>query len=86
MDDTTVFLSEYDKFVDVEAILNKWCIASGARFNVNKTEVLHVGHPLDRKEVVVTCCIHPSQETLANTIHNFSRPRVSTYVRSMDRK
>ena len=68
-DDTTVFLSEYDKFVDLEVILNKWCTASGARFNVNKTEVLPVGHPLYRKEVVVTRRIHPSQETLANTIH-----------------
>ena len=68
-DDTTVFLSEYDKFVDLEVILNKWCTASGARFNVNKTEVLPVGHPLYRKEVVVTRRIHPSEETLANTIH-----------------
>ena len=55
--------------MDLEVILNKWCTASGARFNVNKTEVLPVGHLLYRKEVVVTRRIHPSKETLANTIH-----------------
>jgi Reverse transcriptase (RNA-dependent DNA polymerase) len=68
-DDTTVFLSEYDKYIDLEAILNKWCIASGARFNVNKTEVIPVGNPLYRKEVIATRHIHPSQEPLANDIH-----------------
>ena len=30
-DDTTVFLSQFDKFTDLESILNKWCIASGAQ-------------------------------------------------------
>jgi exonuclease III len=68
-DDTTVFLSEFDKFTDLEVILNKWCIASGARFNVNKTEVTPVGNNSYRKDVISSRCIHPSQEPLANDIH-----------------
>ena len=40
-DDTTVFLSKFDKFTDLKAILNKWCIASGACFNVSKTEITY---------------------------------------------
>ncbi|KIM91740.1 hypothetical protein PILCRDRAFT_58227 [Piloderma croceum F 1598] len=68
-DDTTVFLSEFDKFTDLELILNKWCIASGACFNVNKTEVTPVGNPSYQRDVISTRCIHPSQEPLANEIH-----------------
>jgi len=68
-DDTTVFLSEFDKFTDLEAILNKWCIASGARFNVGKTEVTPIGTTTYRKDVVNTRCIHPTQEPLAQDIH-----------------
>jgi hypothetical protein len=68
-DDTTVFLSEFDKFVDLKYILDKWCIAAGARFNVSKTEIIPIGNPLYRKEVLATRRIHPSQEPLAADIH-----------------
>jgi exonuclease III len=68
-DDTTVFLSEVDKFSDLELILQKWCIASGARFNVNKTEVLPIGSTQYRASVIATRCIHPSQQPLAGDIH-----------------
>ncbi|KIM71720.1 hypothetical protein PILCRDRAFT_36644, partial [Piloderma croceum F 1598] len=68
-DDTTVFLSEFDKFTDLEAILNKWCIASGARFNVGKTEVTPIGTITYRKDVVNTRRINPTQEPLAQDIH-----------------
>ena len=68
-DDTTVFLSEFDKFTDLESILDKWCIASGACFNVSKTEIIPIGNPLYHEGVLATHCIHPSQEPLANDIH-----------------
>ena len=44
-DNTTVFLSKFDKFSALELILDKWCIASGARFNVSKTEIIPIGNP-----------------------------------------
>ncbi|KAH6904209.1 hypothetical protein BKA70DRAFT_1077624, partial [Coprinopsis sp. MPI-PUGE-AT-0042] len=44
-DDTTVFMSQYDCFGDLEKILDQWSTASGAKFNVEKTEVLPVGSP-----------------------------------------
>jgi hypothetical protein len=68
-DDTTVFLSEFDKFKDLELILGKWCIASGARFNVDKTEVTPVGSENYRNSVITTRCLHSSQEPLATNIH-----------------
>ncbi|KAH6867826.1 hypothetical protein BKA70DRAFT_1132449, partial [Coprinopsis sp. MPI-PUGE-AT-0042] len=44
-DDTTVYMSEYDCFKDLEKILDDWSTASGAKFNVEKTELLPVGTP-----------------------------------------
>ncbi|PPQ85541.1 hypothetical protein CVT25_006781 [Psilocybe cyanescens] len=42
-DDTTVFLNNADKFEDLQAILDKWCTASTARFNIGKTEIIPLG-------------------------------------------
>jgi hypothetical protein len=42
-DDTTIFLSELDKYSDLETILSKWCCASGAKFNLEKTEIIPIG-------------------------------------------
>jgi len=42
-DDTTVYLSEQDKMGDLKEILDTWCIASGAKFNEQKTVVVPVG-------------------------------------------
>ena len=44
-DDTTVYLSEEDKFDDLQQILQKWCHVSGAKFNVKKTVVIPAGTP-----------------------------------------
>ena len=42
-DDTTVYLSEKDNVGDLYAILQTWCIASSAKFNLEKTEVIPIG-------------------------------------------
>lgn len=42
-DDTTVYLSKDDDFGDLIKILDEWCLASGAKFNVNKTEIIPTG-------------------------------------------
>ena len=42
-DDTTVYLSESDRYDTLEYILTRWCRASGAKFNVEKTEVIPTG-------------------------------------------
>ncbi|EKM74953.1 hypothetical protein AGABI1DRAFT_15019, partial [Agaricus bisporus var. burnettii JB137-S8] len=44
-DDTTVFLSNKDSFDTLVSILDKWCVASGAKFNKNKTEIIPFGSP-----------------------------------------
>ncbi|EIN10796.1 hypothetical protein PUNSTDRAFT_33031, partial [Punctularia strigosozonata HHB-11173 SS5] len=68
-DDTTVFLSEFDNFEDLQQILHKWCIASKAKFNIEKTEILPIGTP-DYREAFVARrktkgCVRP----IADNIH-----------------
>lgn len=51
-DDTTIYLSKEDRYSDLEDILKKWCLASGAKFNLEKTEVLPIGTKTHRENVV----------------------------------
>ena len=42
-DDTALYLSHEDKFDDVQKLLTKWCEVSGAKFNIEKTEIIPLG-------------------------------------------
>ncbi|KAF5341067.1 hypothetical protein D9611_005971 [Ephemerocybe angulata] len=53
-DDTTVFLSEEDDFHTLQSILERWCLASGAKFNVEKTEIVPIGNRQYRDELRAT--------------------------------
>ncbi|KAJ7115512.1 hypothetical protein C8R43DRAFT_830363, partial [Mycena crocata] len=44
-DDTTVYLDESDSFEELQSLLERWCRASSAKFNVSKTEVIPFGLP-----------------------------------------
>ena len=43
MDDTVLYLNEKDQFDKVLILLDKWCKASGAKFNKEKTEIILIG-------------------------------------------
>ena len=61
-DDTTVYLSSGDRFDHLENILSKWCKASGAKFNIEKTEIIPIGTEPHRRSVVETRKINPADE------------------------
>jgi hypothetical protein len=42
-DDTTIFLSKDGDVHTLRRILNKWCQASAAKFNMAKTAILPIG-------------------------------------------
>jgi hypothetical protein len=44
-DDTTIYLASEDNINHLQDILEEWCTASGARFNIAKTEVIPIGSP-----------------------------------------
>ncbi len=53
-DDTTVYLSEEDDFAVLQNILDTWCSAAKARFNITKTEIIPLGTEEFRAEMVST--------------------------------
>ena len=53
-DDTTIYLSSTDKYSDLENILQKWCLASGAKFNLEKTEIIPIGTETHRGRLTQT--------------------------------
>ena len=70
MDDTTLYLSDKDRFDKIEPILDEWCEASGAKFNIEKTEIILIGMEDHRYIIVATCKINPlDQSQLNNRIH-----------------
>lgn len=50
-DDTTVFLNKNDDFGELLSILERWCTASGAKFNIAKTVIIPLGEEQDRDEM-----------------------------------
>ena len=68
-DDTTVYLSENDSFSDLQDILQRWCVASKAKFNVQKTEIIPVGTDAYRAEVVNKRKLSENQPAIPSRIH-----------------
>jgi hypothetical protein len=63
VDDTTLYMSKNNKFDVVEGLLASWCKASGAKFNIEKTEIIPIGTEEHRLEVVNTRKINQMDQT-----------------------
>ncbi|KDQ62216.1 hypothetical protein JAAARDRAFT_122432, partial [Jaapia argillacea MUCL 33604] len=68
-DDTTTYLSENDSFEDLMKILNDWCIAAKAKFNVKKTEIVPVGLQEFREQLIKSRQIQPDGPPIPQEIH-----------------
>ena len=53
-DDTTLYLNSIDRMDKVESILNAWCKVSGAKFNMEKTEIILMGSGAHRDRIHAT--------------------------------
>ena len=67
-DDTMIYLSENDKYETLQEILTRWCKASGARFNIEKTEIVPIGTQEHCDRIIATRKLHPKDTSLQNTI------------------
>ncbi|KAI0037493.1 hypothetical protein FA95DRAFT_1529454, partial [Auriscalpium vulgare] len=67
-DDTLLYLSAEDKYEDVTEILSRWCAASGAKFNILKTEIIPIGTPEHRANVVATRKLNENDDPISNEI------------------
>lgn len=51
-DDATVYLKKGDSYDTLQEILQTWCDTSGAKFNLEKTEILPIGTDLARQRIL----------------------------------
>ena len=79
VDDTTVILTENDSFSELMEILDKWCEVSGAKFNVEKTEIIPIGTPDYRKKLIETRNLNDTGEAIPESIH-IARDREATRI------
>ena len=68
-DDTTIYLSESDSYTALQRILTSWCLASGAKFNLEKTEIVPIGTPEHRERIWSTRKINHNDPPLHGCIH-----------------
>ena len=67
-DDTTVYLNAEDRYNDLQNILDVWCAASGARFNIDKTEIVPIGSLTHREQVITIRKLYPDDPPLSQEI------------------
>jgi exonuclease III len=65
-DDTNLFLSQHDRLDHAQEILQGWCQTSGAKFNIEKTEIIPIGSPDHRREVVASRKVNQRDNTPLN--------------------
>ncbi|KAI0037710.1 hypothetical protein FA95DRAFT_1670843, partial [Auriscalpium vulgare] len=66
-DDTLLYLSKEDRYIDVKPILDNWCAESGAHFNIDKTEYIPIGSKQHREQVLETKRLSPRDRRLPPT-------------------
>ena len=80
-DDTTLYLNKHDRFNNVQEILNRWCSVSGAKFNIEKTEIIPIGTEEHRSIVVATQKInHRDLSPLLDHIHALPRSMIGNNI------
>jgi hypothetical protein len=68
-DDTVVYMTSEDDFQILEDLLDKWCTASGARFNKNKTQIIPIGTEEYRQLVIETRKLSSESSEIPDTIN-----------------
>nr|GAT43772.1 predicted protein [Mycena chlorophos] len=68
-DDTTVYLHETDEFGVLQRILDKRCLASGARFNVAKTEIVPYGTEDYRAQLAESHRLNPESQAFPPNVN-----------------
>ncbi|KAI0338732.1 hypothetical protein BDW22DRAFT_1337497, partial [Trametopsis cervina] len=68
-DDTTVYLAQQDDYARLQHILASWCLAAGAKFNLNKTEIIPIGTTDYRSQVAHTRRLNALSDILPPDVH-----------------
>jgi ribonuclease HI len=62
-DDTNLYLRSNDRMDHVHEILDEWCRASGAKFNIEKTEIIPLGSEAHRMRICQTRKLNQEDQT-----------------------
>ncbi|KAI5985817.1 hypothetical protein F5J12DRAFT_728988, partial [Pisolithus orientalis] len=62
--DTTVYLSATDDIEILNTILSTWCCTSGAKFNMDKTEVIPISMPDYWQSLIASSKLNPTSSAL----------------------
>ena len=68
-DNTMVILTEHDSLSNLIGILDKWCEVSGAKFNIQKTEIIPIGSEDYHKKLIEMREIGEAGESIPPSIH-----------------
>ncbi|XP_006463113.1 hypothetical protein AGABI2DRAFT_54975, partial [Agaricus bisporus var. bisporus H97] len=68
-DDTTVFLTKNDKYSSLTKILETWCQAARAKFNIAKTEIIPIGSREYRETFTQTQRLNLQDTPIPSNIH-----------------
>ncbi|KIJ47945.1 hypothetical protein M422DRAFT_85699, partial [Sphaerobolus stellatus SS14] len=68
-DDTTVYLSEDDSWDKLQDVLENWCKASGAVFNISKIAIIPIGTTIYRDSLRESRQLSPFQTPIPNNIN-----------------
>ncbi|OJT01797.1 Transposon TX1 uncharacterized 149 kDa protein [Trametes pubescens] len=68
-DDTTVYLSAADDFSALQRVLDIWCSAAKAKFNIKKTEIIPIGSKEHRREMAETYQTTGSWQNYPRGVH-----------------
>ncbi|KIJ59329.1 hypothetical protein HYDPIDRAFT_177873 [Hydnomerulius pinastri MD-312] len=78
-DDTTVYLSKSDEFETLTTILAQWCKASGAKFNISKTEIIPIGTKEHRTRLIETRELKPGSSQIPGHM-NIAKDGITTRI------
>jgi len=69
-DNTDLYLNKHNCLDTVQETLDHWCTASGAKFNIEKTEIIPIGSVMHRDNVLLTRKLNQQdQSPLPDQIH-----------------
>ena len=68
VDDTVLYLSSEDSYKEVQVILDKWCEASGAKFNKEKTEIIPIGTKAYWEQLIQTHRLNQTDQPIKDDI------------------
>ena len=69
MDDTTVYLLENNRIEDLQHVLQQCCAMSGAKFNIEKTEIIPVGNRTQQDEIRETGRMNGQDQGIPRDTH-----------------